>query len=387
MIIAIMGDIHILSGISEIVNVENIRPGVDLRELEQKMISGGLIQKTRDPQDKFNEELRNTAAKLGINFESFGTTSGAAMPDDESSSSDESSSDDEEDEPAPQPSYDAPRPATPPHDSGRDSAGYSRDSAGYSRDSATYVARDSAGYGRDGGTAPFKFGTGYRSPSAPPISDPSLREKTIEQERRSHINMVNQEMGVQSIGFSFEKEKREDIKLQMLDEISSLMTTLQEEDVDLSRIPQVDARSSYEDVESVLKILRHKNDRSRYCSLAEEFAIFGAYLLEDLFDGKKMWFGRYRPDLVGWHNQVNCKLRRMRHETSQLMGSIMQDNNIGDWTRILLELVPNAILYSRMRKQQYGQETIYNDPTFVRPTDSEMSRMNNRLRDIGPKLE
>jgi hypothetical protein len=96
-----------------------------------------------------------------------------------------------------------------------------------------------------------------------------------------------------NLGFSFEKEKREDMKCAMLAEIDSLMGNLAEEDVDLTRIPRVDRNSSYEEVEIVLKMLRHKNDHTRYCSFAEEFLLFGAYALEELFDGKRTWFGRY----------------------------------------------------------------------------------------------
>lgn len=352
-----MGDVHILNGLGDILNDENIKPGVDLKELERKMISGGLIQKTRDPLDKFNDELRETARKLGINFDEF---SGKKRRD--------------------------PSPPPPPPPPQEDSDEPSDDESASDDDDEPVTTSMSQAIAPDPPTPPperQRFGAGYRPLES--IQDSTLREKTLEQEKRSHINMVNRELGVQNIGFSFEKEKEEDIKLLMLDEISSLMTSLQEEDVDLSRIPLVDAKSSFEEVESVLKILRLKNDRSRYCSLAEELAIFGAYSLEDLFNGKNMWFGRYKPDLTGWHNQVNCKLRRMRHDTSQLMGSIIQDNNISPLFRILFELVPNMILYSRMRKQQYGQESIYNDPKFARPTESELSRMNDRIRDIGSR--
>src|SRR3546814_9514064 len=60
---------------------------------------------------------------------------------------------------------------------------------------------------------------------------------------------------------------------------------------------------------------------SRYCSFAEEFMLSGAHGLEYLFDGKNMWFGRWNPDLTGWHVHVNRKLRRMRTDTGKIVRS------------------------------------------------------------------
>jgi hypothetical protein len=85
----------------------------------------------------------------------------------------------------------------------------------------------------------------------------------------------------------------------------------------------------------------------------------GAHGLEELFDGKRMWFDKYQPDLTGWHNNVNTKLKRMRHDTGQIVSSIMHDYNISPSVRILMELVPNMILYSNQRKEQHGQPGWY----------------------------
>ncbi len=101
--------------------------------------------------------------------------------------------------------------------------------------------------------------------------------------------------------------------------------------------------------------------------------LFGAYALEELFDGKRMWLGRYQPDLTGWHNNVNVKLKRMRHDTGQLMSGIMHDYNIGSGARLLLELVPNLVLYSKLRKSQHNQPDLF--------SDAQMADVNARLSD------
>jgi len=102
--------------------------------------------------------------------------------------------------------------------------------------------------------------------------------------------------------------------------------------------------------------------------------MFGAHALEEIFDGKRVWFNRYSPDLTGWHNTVNVKLRRMRYDTSNLVSGVMQDYNIGSTTRIALELVPSMFLHSKMRRQQFGSQTLY--------SDDQMSSAMNNIRDI-----
>lgn len=377
-------DTYILNGISDILNGDNIKPGIDIRDLERKMINGGLIQKVKDPQDKFNEEMKDTARRLGINFNDFSkpqksipTQSSGRLPRD-------ISIDD-----TPKPSYQSPPARSPRYNNEDDTPDENPDDAsGSDTDSDDDDERTPSPKSpnpprlsdswKSGGSSTIyndnRSGANYSSGYNSGVSrGDSLHTRTVEEERRAHINSVNAEMGA-SMGVSFEREKREDAKCQMLEEIDSLMFSLQEEEADLSRIPRVDKNSTFDEVEGVLKMLRHKNDRSRYCSFAEEFLLFGAYGLEELFDGKRTWFGRYRPDLTGWHNHVNVKLRRMRHDTSTLVSGIMQDYNIGPGARLLLELVPNMVLYSKMRKQQHDQPSLY--------SDEEINQASNRIRDI-----
>jgi hypothetical protein len=178
--------------------------------------------------------------------------------------------------------------------------------------------------------------------------------------------------------FSFDKEKEEDLKCSMLSDIDSLIGTLSEDGVDLSRIPQVTSASSYENVEAVLRMLRHKNDHSRYCSFAEEILLSGVSALEELFDGNKTYFGKYSPDLTGWHNHVNVKLKRMRHDTGQIVQGVMQDYGMGPMMRVMAELIPNMVLYSRMRKQQKGSSRMFND--------MDMMAANRRVRDVNDNI-
>ena len=341
-------DTNIIGGMSHIINTDNIKTGIDIVELERQMISGGLLEaKNKEPQDKFSEELRLSAKKLGI---SFGDDS------DEKSSSGRSRMDNDDDQShnIVNNNYDNAysKDSEDSDDSSDDSGDDNNSLLSYQHDSEQdrFSSRDEY----------LDFGN-------------DLDTRTREQERRRHIETV---MGnaTEENSFSFENEKREDMKCAKLAEIDTLMTSLAEDDVDLSRIPTVDRHTPYEEIESVLKILRHKNDSARYCSFAEEFLLFGAHGLEELFNGSRTWFGQYQPDLTGWHNHVQVKLRRMRGDTSQLVSTVMHDYNIGPGARIALELIPSMVLYSKMRKEQHSQPGLF--------TDSDMSSASKSLRDL-----
>jgi len=186
----------------------------------------------------------------------------------------------------------------------------------------------------------------------------TIASLTEEQKKQSVISRVLS--GVEDDKFNVDKEKEEDDKTIMLEQIDMLLDNLKDEGINLERIPHISHESTYEDVQKVLKVLRLKNDRVRYQSFAEESILATSYTLEWLFDGKKDYMGR-KPDLTGWSATVNMKLRRMRYDTSTFVSDIMQDNNLGHGTRILLELIPSLFLYSKMKKSQYSDNILSSD--------------------------
>lgn len=202
----------------------------------------------------------------------------------------------------------------------------------------------------------------------------SYMERVTEEQKKQRI-LKHVLAGVEDQKFSVEKEKEEDDKAIMLEQIDMLITNLKDEGIDVDRVPVVDNNSPIEDIENVHKILRLKNDRNRYCSFAEECILAGSHTLEWLFDGKKTYLGR-RPDLRGWSATVNIKLRRMRYDTSTFVSEVMQDYNLGHGTRILFELLPSLFLYSKMKKSQYADNLI---------TSDEMNSAIDRIRDIEEK--
>lgn len=188
----------------------------------------------------------------------------------------------------------------------------------------------------------------YNSPS-PVFKDNRLNEITQEQTNQHKINQVLKGIDDKELEFNIEKEKEEDDKSSLFEQIDMLKITLEDEGIDTSNVPTVNKNSSITDIQNVYKILRLKNDRNRYCSFAEELILSGAYGLEYLFNGQKEWFGR-KPDLVGWPDTVKVKLRRMRYETSTFVQEVMQEYNMSAGVRLALELLPSMFLYSRNRR-------------------------------------
>lgn len=345
-----MDSVYIVTGMDAIINPDNIKPGMtsqELQNLETRMIEGGMLStRTKEPQDKFQDELLATAKKYGINFGEPAKTTSPLLPSSQPSLS-------QLPQPSSQPSY--------AQSLGQYSAGSTLESTfeeaeeGDSGDDEYDMSYADGAAGLPSNMLPSTPGMYGSNVSAAPSG--SLTPYTQEQQRATRINNV---IG-NDVGFSLEQERKEDLKLAMLADIDNLMGALANEDVDLSRVPAVDRKSDYDDVVAVLNMLRHKNDHSRYCGFAEEFLLFGALAMEGIFDGKTTYLSRYSPDLTGWHNHLNIKVKRMRTDTSQIVSSVMHDWNISPGIRILLELIPNMIIYSNMRSQQHGQVGLSTD--------------------------
>lgn len=183
------------------------------------------------------------------------------------------------------------------------------------------------------------------------IEDTQLKFMTNEQKRQNYVDEALH--GIEGevdevLEFDIDKEKDEDDKNALLEQIDMLRDTLEDDGINLTSVPIVNKNNSLSDITNIYKILKLKNDRNRYCSFAEEMILAGAYGLEYLFDGKKDYFGR-RPDLIGWSSTVRIKLRRSRFQTSTLVKDMMQNYNMGPGLQLFLELIPSMFLYSRAK--------------------------------------
>lgn len=208
------------------------------------------------------------------------------------------------------------------------------------------------------------------------FKDADLRRMTQEELKQNKISAVMDQIGNDQNLFDIEKEKLEEDKSLILEQIDELRTQLEEDDIDISRIPTVSQDSPVEQIRNIQRILMRKCDRTRYHAMAEEFAIGGIQMLELIFDGKRTFFKKYKPDLTGYHNTARVKLRRMRIQTSTIVGDIMNDYNIGPGMRIALELIPSLITHTRMRdeirkRQQYDKQDVTDAISAVRDLDDD----------------
>ena len=227
----------------------------------------------------------------------------------------------------------------------------------------------------------------------PPIDRHSHKHQSLteEQERRSHINSVLLDMRKETrTTFGTERERIQDIKAGKLEQIGQLRMTLEEEGIDTKSVTNPTQDSPMEEIDSVLNILRLKNDRNRYSSLAEEVVLGLSEAVETVFDGsRRLPVVGWKPDYTGYHNTVNVKLHRMRFETSQVVGSIIEKYNIGPTGRIILELLPSFFLYPRQQRKQKGTPGLHNDPqvadarqAYAAIRDSDENRDLANVRDL-----
>jgi hypothetical protein len=205
-------------------------------------------------------------------------------------------------------------------------------------------------------------------------ADQQLRNMTQEERKQEKISQVLNNIDDRELEFNIEKEKEEDDRASLMEQIDMLKITLEDDGIDISGVPKLVKNSSMKEVQTVYKILRLKNDRNRYCSFAEELILSGAYGFEYLFDGKKEWFGR-QPDLTGWSSTVKIKLRRMKFETSTFVGEVMAEYNMSAGMRLVLELLPSMFLYSRNRRISQS-DSIVSDNQY-KDAISQLNSMDN----------
>jgi hypothetical protein len=372
-----------LQGVSGIVNKEFIRNDINIEDLERQLVNNGTIAKTseRDPNDRFREEASEIARKHGIDLSGILDNNRSSKPSTTQTSYTPSTY-----TPTAPSTYTPSSSLYTPSSSTVNSSSRQYDDNGYDDDSSERSEPhddDGGGYDRpqfsnDGhmdsaiGSSQPSNDSRYNTPMGSFGADLSTR--TAEQERRSHISSVLHEISHNpSQNYSFENEKRNDLKRAMLDEIAYLREVLGDEKVNIDHVEMVTSSDSFEKIENVLKILQHMNDRNRYCNMAEEGMLMMAHGVGELFDGKRSFFG-IRPDLRGWHNHLNVKLKRMRYDTSRFVGNIMQDYNIGPGWRILLEVIPNLIIYSQSKKKHHSTpDSLYSDNDI----DDVTRRLNN----------
>lgn len=176
------------------------------------------------------------------------------------------------------------------------------------------------------------------------------KKLTEEQSNQNIINSVfSNDAPVET--YDFDEESKEDTKLRLLERIDNLKEELEEDAVDISRIPSVGFHSSLQDIENASKLLMLKANRNKYSNMGEDFILALSNGLEILCNGEREFFGM-KLDLTHCTDIVKVKLRRVKNETSQIMSDIVDKYEIPPMMTIMLELVPALFLHSQRRSRQ-----------------------------------
>lgn len=326
-------------GISSFINADG---STDIREIERSIVeqeeSKIVPSSNEDIAAEFQKRISAMESAVGISLTD--NKDGPISRDDEEGDEEEYGEEDDDDE--------------KPHASSSSSGGSSRHVSG--------------GYGHHA-----------RFDNVQPIhNDPDLINMSNEQRKQrvlqNALNSIDTTPMTGDEKFSLDVEKMSDKKNMILEQINMLRTNLEDEGIKISDVQLVTTGNTFEEVESVYKQLRYRNDHARYCGFANEFAQMGAYGLEWAFDGNKSYFG-LKPDLTGWGATLNIKMRRLSYETSSLVSDGMRSYNMGNFSRLCLELIPSMVLHSKMRKNKTGK-------TNTRPSAAEVNSAMNNIRNM-----
>jgi len=165
---------------------------------------------------------------------------------------------------------------------------------------------------------------------------------------------------------AIEEQNERTLKQEKIEEIRQLKLTLMDEGVNCDAIVVPKEEDTMGTIDSTLYTLQLKLDRTHYSTMAEGLVTgFVETVVEGIFDGKRSFPMIGAPDYTDYSKTVSMKMYRMRHQTSQVVGRVIQKYNIGPMARIFLELVPSIFTYPKeRRKRLQSRSGLSNDPSF-----------------------
>lgn len=139
-------------------------------------------------------------------------------------------------------------------------------------------------------------------------------------------------------------------KQKALTKIKQLMGSLDSEGINYSSIGRIpDESADLKDIESVMHHLMMINDNSKCNSIFNEILLNGAQALEFVFDGNTAIPGTsWKPNYTGYSSTLNVKLSQLQYETSEVVGTFIEQNNLGAFTKLALTLLPSLVFYPKL---------------------------------------
>ena len=374
-----------IAGMTSLMNQQNIKQGIDLEKIEKEIMGKrderGYSSKyvENDPVKLYTQELNQLADDLGIELlddeiklNKSGPIGGDRLSTMIKPIKTHFNS-----------KIRSPRSLSSSNTSKSSRSGSSRSGSSRSRSSGSESGSYTSGSYTSGSEYSDSEGSSEYSNSDRSGSSKSSRSRrhskkkynnympTISEEKQQINNVISNLRHETHTAIGEEKEKIIDNKASKLEQIGQLKLSLEEEGIDCSSVSNPNMDSPITEIDGVLNILRLKNDRNRYSTIAEEIILGIAEGIETVFDGsRRIPILGWRPDYTGYHNTVNVKLHRMRFETSQVVGSIIEARKINAPSRIALELLPSFLLYPRQQKLQKSTQSLYDGYSSNKITDA-----------------
>jgi len=169
-------------------------------------------------------------------------------------------------------------------------------------------------------------------------------------------------------------------KIHLLAQAQALMTSLRDDGEDLRGIDAPNINHSLEHITYVCSILKLRDDRVRFTTIAEQMVQGATTVLEKVFNGEREFLG-HRPNLTGWtDNVVRGKMRKARGLTGTWISEKTMGSNFNPMLIMMMDLLPSMVLYSN-RQSQRAQTDAAKQVRGERPENPE------ELRDAMDALE
>ncbi len=152
-----------------------------------------------------------------------------------------------------------------------------------------------------------------------------------------------------------DEERREEDRVFMIDEIANMAQELANLGHDVSPYQNLE-NEPYEKILRLRTRIRNRLDSEYLSSISGEFILNGAKLIEKLFDGKRVWFGKFNPDLTGWSRTLTVRVRRLRPQVSRNMSNLFNGYDNPLLLNMAFELIPSAFAYSSNLKEKQKQQ-------------------------------
>lgn len=200
-----------------------------------------------------------------------------------------------------------------------------------------------------------EFMNQYEKTGSPDFVSDYYGDTEIGNYKNRYNNEIRHEMyNLNKYNSQIDTKIEEEKELLMLD-IEDMIDELTIEEINLSRIPEITDNMPIEVLRRIYKRVKRKYDRHRCEDLGKNVCIAFVRGLERVCNGRNRIFGLY-PDLTGWHRTVRSKLSKLKYEQSTIVTNVMEKYKVGPLTRLMMELVPSAAIYSINKQDQRKME-------------------------------